>query len=226
MSKTKVLFSNHGTKTLLFSKFVPGLSTLAPPLAGIAQVPFPRFVFYDGLGSLIWALAPLIVGAYLQKSFVALQTQVYSLVPYLPWICGFLILAVLAWRYVNRTRYMKELRESLRGAVDPEELKRRLDRGEDVFVLDVRDPLDARSKPVTLPKTRWIPYTALTERFAELPLDKPIIVYCDCPEDQGSVAVSDDLRERGLKLTRPLRGGLSAWMRKGFETVELAPAAG
>ena len=33
-----------------------------------------------------------------------------------------------------------------------------------------------------LPKARWIPYGMLAERRGELPLDKPIIVYCDCPE--------------------------------------------
>jgi membrane protein DedA with SNARE-associated domain/rhodanese-related sulfurtransferase len=228
VSKTKNAFSEHGTKTLLFAKFVPGLSTLAPPLAGITQVPFPRFLLYDGFGTVIWALAPLLAGAYLQKSFAALQSQAYTLVPYLPWICGFLIVAVLIWRYVNRTRYMKALNESLRHAISVGDLKALLDQRRDLVVLDVRDELDARSKPLILPGARWIPYPVLPDRIGNLPLEKPIIVYCDCPKDQGSVAMADLLRQRGAKQAQPLHGGLSGWMTQGFATEELPaePALG
>ncbi|HEY0256238.1 MAG TPA: VTT domain-containing protein, partial [Candidatus Methylacidiphilales bacterium] len=222
VSKTKTLFFQHGTKTLLFAKFVPGLSTLAPPLAGITQVPVTQFVLYDGVGAIIWALAPLIAGAYLQKSFASLQEQAYSLVPYLPWICGSLIIAVLIWRYLNRSHYMKAIRESLRGGISVDELKALIDQGQDIVVLDVRDKIDAGSNPVTLPKARWIPYSVLTQRMNELPLEKPIIVYCDCPKDQGAVAMTHLLREHGAKLAQPLRGGLEAWITKGFETAKLA----
>lgn len=221
VSKTKTAFSRHGTQTLLIAKFVPGLSTLAPPLAGITQVPFLRFVLYDGAGTVIWALVPFVVGAYLQKSFATLQTQAYSLVPYLPWICGFLIIAVVAWRYVNRSHYMKALQESLLGGISAEQLKSLLDQGKDVIVLDVRDEINARAIPVLLPKARWIPHGMLPERLGELSLDKPIIVYCDCPEDQGAVAMTDLLRQHGATQARPLRGGLNAWIANGFETMEL-----
>lgn len=218
VSKTKILFSQHGTKTLLFAKFVPGLSTLAPPLAGITEVPFPRFVLYDGAGTVIWALIPLVVGAYLLKSFLALQTQLYSLLNYLPWICGFLILVVLAWRYSNRSRYLRQLRAGQRKGITVGELKRLLDKGEDVIPVDVRDEINVKAKPAFLPNARWIPYGALAARIGELPLDKSLVIYCDCPKDQAAVAMADYLRERGAKHVCPLLGGLDAWMDEGFPT--------
>ncbi|MCE0485015.1 MAG: VTT domain-containing protein [Methylacidiphilales bacterium] len=225
VSKTKILFSQHGTKTLLFAKFVPGLSTLAPPLAGIAQVPFPRFVFFDGAGTVLWALIPLIAGAYLQISFASLQERAYSLIPDLPWICGALILAVLVWRYVNRSRYLLQLRDSLLGGISADDLQRALERGEEITVIDVRDELSAKEKPLILPQARWIPYTDLTNRLPDLALDKLIVVYCDCPRDQAAVAMAQFLRDHGAKQVRPLRGGLEAWIRQGFATAELFPAA-
>lgn len=226
VSKTKTAFSEHGTKTLLFAKFIPGLSTLAPPLAGIAQVQFGRFIFFDGAGTVLWALVPLIAGAYLQKSFAALQEQAYSLIPYLPWICGVLILAVLLWRYLNRTRYLQELRKGQLGGVSVEELKVRLEQGEEIAVIDVRDELSARENPVILPTARWITYDAMTERVKDLALDKPIVVYCACPKDEASVEMAKFLRQHGAKHAHPLRGGLDAWIEKGFPTValELPPA--
>ncbi|ALA56520.1 DedA family protein [Nitrospira moscoviensis] len=48
------LFRRHGTRTLLVAKFIPGLSTIAPPLAGIVGMSIPIFILYDTAGSLLW----------------------------------------------------------------------------------------------------------------------------------------------------------------------------
>src|SRR5262249_7025548 len=53
--RTQVAFSDHGATTLLYAKFVPGLSTAAPPLAGIVGMSFARFLGATALGGLIWA---------------------------------------------------------------------------------------------------------------------------------------------------------------------------
>jgi membrane protein DedA with SNARE-associated domain/rhodanese-related sulfurtransferase len=225
VSKTKNAFSALGTNTLLFAKFVPGLSTLAPPLAGITQVPIFRFVLYDAAGIIIWALVPLVAGAYLQKSFAAMEERAYALIPLLPWICGALILAVLVWRYINRMRYMRALRSNLLGAISTDELKSLLDQHKDVVVLDVRDEISAKASPVSLPKAQWIPYRTLVERIGELPLDKPIIVYCDCPKDEGAIEMVGVLQNHGITKARTLRGGLDEWIAKGFPTSQLTLSA-
>lgn len=221
VTKTKAAFSQHGTKTLLIAKFVPGLSTLTPPLAGITQVPVSRFVFFDATGSLLWAIVPLVAGASLQRSFAMLEAKAYALIPYLPYICGTLIVAVLAWRYIGRQRYMKTLRKELRASFSPEELRRMLTQGRPVTVLDVRDELSLKENPAILPGATWIPYGALENRFRELPTDEPIVAYCDCPEDQAAVAAVELLHQKGLKEARPLHGGLDGWTAKGFSTETL-----
>jgi len=221
VSKTKNAFSVLGPNTLLFAKFIPGLSTLAPPLAGITQVPILRFVMFDSAGIVIWALVPLVAGAYLQASFESLESRAYSMIPYVPWICGILILVVLAWRYISRKRYLTAVQSSMRNAIEPQELKSMIDDEKDVLVIDVRDEISAKATPAILPKARWIPYRTLEQNVTQVPLEKPIVVYCDCPEDSAAVAMVEILRHHGAAHARVLRGGLDEWQAKGFPTSEL-----
>src|SRR5713101_7854818 len=54
--QTENVFSRFGAGSLLFAKFVPGLSTAAPPLAGLFRMPLPRFLLADTAGAAIWVL--------------------------------------------------------------------------------------------------------------------------------------------------------------------------
>jgi membrane protein DedA with SNARE-associated domain len=65
--RTENSFSRHGAKTLLIAKFVPGVSTVAPPLAGINHLPLVRFIIYDGTGALLWIGSFLLLGFILSK---------------------------------------------------------------------------------------------------------------------------------------------------------------
>src|SRR5580704_15362182 len=62
--KTERYFERRGATTLLFAKFVPGLSTVAAPIAGQTGMPYPRFFLYDIAGSVVWALAYLLAGFF------------------------------------------------------------------------------------------------------------------------------------------------------------------
>src|SRR5579859_6585001 len=64
VTKTEGYFTRRGPMTLLFAKFVPGLSTVAAPIAGQTGMPFGRFLLYDLAGSIIWAEAYLLAGRF------------------------------------------------------------------------------------------------------------------------------------------------------------------
>src|SRR5215472_18160531 len=53
--RTQDVFSKYGLRGVLLSKFLPGLSTVAPPLAGMSSISVGRFLFVDGAGSLLYA---------------------------------------------------------------------------------------------------------------------------------------------------------------------------
>src|SRR5215475_5754231 len=59
--RTEGLFSKQGARSLLLAKFIPGLNTVAPPLAGIFHMRLRKFLLFDGLGSLIWGFS--VIGA-------------------------------------------------------------------------------------------------------------------------------------------------------------------
>src|SRR4029077_17159373 len=61
--RTEGVFSKQGARSLLLAKFLPGLGTVAPPLAGIFHMRAWRFLLFDGLGALLWA------GSYLGLGF-------------------------------------------------------------------------------------------------------------------------------------------------------------
>jgi membrane protein DedA with SNARE-associated domain len=54
--RTENVFIRHGAHSLLVAKFVPGLNTAAPTLAGIFRMPVPRFMLFDSLGGLFWVV--------------------------------------------------------------------------------------------------------------------------------------------------------------------------
>jgi membrane protein DedA with SNARE-associated domain len=60
--RTQKTFSKQGLIAVLFAKFVPGMATLAPPLAGLSRISFARFLYVDVVGSLLYALCWLSVG--------------------------------------------------------------------------------------------------------------------------------------------------------------------
>jgi membrane protein DedA with SNARE-associated domain len=60
--RTHGVFDRWGAKSLVVAKFVPGLSTIAPPLAGVVQMPLSYFVVFSALAGAVWGGAYLVLG--------------------------------------------------------------------------------------------------------------------------------------------------------------------
>jgi molybdopterin/thiamine biosynthesis adenylyltransferase/rhodanese-related sulfurtransferase/molybdopterin converting factor small subunit len=88
------------------------------------------------------------------------------------------------------------------------ELKARMDKGEDVFVLDVREPHEYEINRV--PGSTLIPLGDLAERFAELDANREIVT--QCKSGMRSARAASFLREHGFKNVRNLKGGVIAWV--------------
>jgi rhodanese-related sulfurtransferase len=56
----------------------------------------------------------------------------------------------------------------------------------------------------------------IMQRWAELPADREIVVYCTCPNEATAAKVAGELRKLGVVRVRPLAGGLAEWERLGF----------
>lgn len=90
--------------------------------------------------------------------------------------------------------------------VEPTELRRRLDEGEDVFLLDVREPFEVDEW--AFPGAIHIPLGQLGSRTAELPVDRVIVVICHA--GVRSAAATDALVKGGWR-AESLAGGTAAW---------------
>jgi adenylyltransferase/sulfurtransferase len=93
------------------------------------------------------------------------------------------------------------------GDITVEELKQRLDRGENVFVLDVRNPEEIQI--CRLPGSTVIPLPTLPQRFGELDRSREIVVHCKSGvRSQKAIYF---LRQQGFANLKNLTGGILAW---------------
>jgi len=220
--RTHDSFGKRGAYTLLFAKFVPGLSVIAPPVAGQTGMSFGRFMLFDSAGSILWAGSLLLAG----RLFGDLINKDPHLLDWLGRFGGALlilgILAFLASRLYRRQAYFRKLRTD---RLEPQALKLMLDAGEAVYIVDLRHPLELVPDPFTLPGAHHLSPDSLAARSSEIPLDRDIVLYCTCPSEATAAKTAMTLHKLGVDRVRPLRGGFDEWKRLGFPLDAIEPAA-
>ena len=213
LRRTEKLFARYGAAALLFAKFVPGLSTVALPLAGVFRMRPRRFVAYDVPGVLFWVNTYVLLGYFSSGALAA----VGSLAPWSgpTWIAvaAVALAAYVAWKQLRRQMVLRQLRIA---RISVDELYRRLEKGERLAVIDLRHPLDFESDPYIIPTALYIPAEELAGRHREIPRDREVVLYCTCPDEITSAKEALRLRRRGIRQVRPLLGGISAWRAAQF----------
>src|SRR5216683_4358470 len=222
VSKTENYFTRRGAVTLLFAKFVPGLSTVAAPIAGQTGMSIPRFLAWDLAGSLIWGEAFILAGRFFGD--LAKKSA-----PFFAWLGHFaivifvlMVLGFLAHRIWKQRKFLQQVRE-LR--LEPSELKTMLDfAGKEgtppPFIVDLRHPLDYLPDPRVLPGALRIGPNELKLHSEILPRDRDVVLYCTCPSEETSAKVALQLHKMGVYRVRPLRGGFDGWKQAGYPLVD------
>jgi membrane protein DedA with SNARE-associated domain/rhodanese-related sulfurtransferase len=218
VSRTEGQVQRRGALTLLFAKFVPGLSTMAPPIAGQSGISYPTFLAYDAAGSLMWASAWLFAGRFF-GDFAKRSSSLFGVLRHfgVPLVVA-MVIAVLIYRYVKKQQFLHELR-GLR--LEPEQLLAMIADAERAglelpFIVDLRHPLDVLTDPLVLPGALRIGPDELKLRKDIIPHDRDVVLYCTCPSEETSAKVALELRRMGVKRVRPLRGGLQGWKDAGY----------
>jgi membrane protein DedA with SNARE-associated domain/rhodanese-related sulfurtransferase len=211
--RTNNYFTRHGSKALLVAKFVPGLSTVAAPIAGQTGMPYGLFLASDMAGALFWSLSMILAGRFfgdaIKKSPHALSTMGH--------FAGLLFVLLLAGFFLYRVLKQQAFLKSVRGAkIEPEELKEMLDGGQKVFIIDLRHPLDYLPDPRVLPGAVRIGPETVAQHQEMIPRDRDVVLYCTCPSEATSGKVALNLRKQGIYRVRPLRGGFVEWKRLGY----------
>jgi membrane protein DedA with SNARE-associated domain/rhodanese-related sulfurtransferase len=218
--RTQNSFGRRRALTLMIAKFVPGLATLAPPVAGQNGMGYLPFLLFDGIGAMTWLGALLAAG----RLFGDLLKRDSSLLDWAGRFSGaLLLLAIIAFFVARVIRRRMVIKKLVASRLEPEELKRQLDAGEKVYIVDLRHPLELLPDPFTLPGALHLSPESLAARHLEIPRDRDIVLYCSCPSEATAAKTAMTLHKLGIERVRPLRGGFDEWKRLGFPLDAVAP---
>jgi len=175
VKRTTTIFQRYGLGTLVLAKFIPGLSTVAPPMAGMLKMSTTRFILLDGAGATLWATAYLALGVVFRNELEWIAATVAHTGASLVAIIVLTFGSYLAWKWLDRRRYLHKLEMA---RMLPEELWRRIQAGEDITILDLRHPPDVKAHGGVIPGAIRFPPEELDTRYKEIPREKDIALYC------------------------------------------------
>jgi membrane protein DedA with SNARE-associated domain len=169
--RSKVFFEKSSNRTLIFSKWLPGVSHVVPAVAGLSGIEREHFFATNTAGSALWIIALMLAG-YLPVE----RLHVASAVGPILFEGSLLVLALnVGIKYMQRRQFLNELYKS---RITPQDVLLMLDAGEKIVILDLRHPLDSVADPRTLPGAIRVLPNEVTSRADRLPKDEEIILYC------------------------------------------------
>jgi membrane protein DedA with SNARE-associated domain len=173
--RTEDTFVRRGPNALLVAKFLPGLNTVAAPMAGMIGMPRLRFHALAGAGALLWAGSWMWVGWIFRHQLDRVVKATTENGARLGLVLALAFLAWLAYKWERRRRFLRKLWVA---RVTPLELKGLMDSGNPPVVVDLRGKLDFAADPVVIPGALRMDPEELEERDPEIPREREIVLYC------------------------------------------------
>ena len=211
-------FYRRGRTVLVFAKFVPGVNTMAVPLAGSMNMRFGQFAGLDLAG------ASLYVGAYLSVGFLFSDalgtiTKNYEIFSHaLSWVVIVAVLGYLgfkAWTWIKAGKLRAVPFVSAADAAGAFS-------SEAAVIYDVRSHGYYDRKAARVRGSRRLEPNALHRLEDEITTEKMVYLYCTCLGDATSVRVARRLLEKGVRAA-VIKGGLRAWKKAGLPLEPVPP---
>jgi membrane protein DedA with SNARE-associated domain len=173
--KTELRFRRGGAFTLLFAKFIPGMSLVSMSLAGIIRMPRARFLLADAAGCSLWTFSYLVLGKlfHRQVDLVVVTLGLYGRRAGLT--LSTLLAAYLAYKYFQRWRFRRQLRInrlSPQGALDL------MSGNQSITIVDLRNPAEIREVGSKIAGARILSPEDLSSHSHEIPESHDVILYC------------------------------------------------
>jgi membrane protein DedA with SNARE-associated domain len=170
-------FYKRGKITLVIAKFIPGVNTMAAPLAGSMKMRFWQFLRLDFVGALFYSLTYLLVG-YLSRDFLAALLRGFHTAGLaMEVVVAAALAAYVTYRVVQ---YGKHKKYRVVPRVQVQELAARLasEEADRVLIVDVRSHGYYDSGGERIKGSIRIEPNNLEEEIRNLPKDKDIYLYC------------------------------------------------
>lgn len=218
--RSELHFERWRGRSLLIAKFVPGLSLVAPPLVGALGLRLRAFLQLDAMGALLWVAFGAGLGYLFASQVDRLLVMLASAGRLtLAVILGLLVLYVFAkWQRRRRLRHRLRMPR-----VTPAELSHMILGHRAPLILDVRSDTSRQLDPRAIIGARLVDPDQPERLLHDVPLDREIVSYCNCPNEATSAKVAKFLMDKGFADVRPLSGGLQAWEAVGYPVRPLAP---
>ncbi|WP_295524133.1 VTT domain-containing protein [uncultured Pseudacidovorax sp.] len=208
VSRSEAILGRWGGLSLIAAKYVPGVSVVAPPMAGALGMSNARFLAFETAGALVWTLGYLLLGAVFHAAIRDVLAVLANVGLAATVLGGVLLVAFLLWRYQQR-RMARRADDIVTISVDA--LRAALAQGNAPTVLDMRGEPVRAIDPRAIPGAVGFALRELPQALGPLADGRELVVFCDCPDDASAVAAARVLMAAGLPRVRVLEGGLSAW---------------
>ena len=172
---TESRFLRWGAASLIAAKFIPGFSTIAPPLAGALRIAFVPFLAYSAVSAALWAGIAVGAGVLFHRQVDWLLDELRRMGVYAIGVIGAALALFIAFKWWERRRFFAALRMA---RVPVEELYRLIEGGHAPVVVDVRSAQERRADPRRIRGAIAVDFDKLDAELAQLPPDRDIIVYC------------------------------------------------
>ncbi len=214
-------FRRYGRTLLVLAKFVPGINSLAPPLAGSMNMRYLRFFPFDVAGASLYAFVWCGAG-FVFSDVITPLTNGLKAGSHLLMLLVVIAIAVYAgykvWRLVQAgpLSYVPH--------VSAAEAARHLysDLHGDVAVFDVRSHGYYSAKALRIKGSVRLEPNTLLQQLDSLPKDKELILYCTCQGEATSLRVARIMQRYGFRAS-VIKGGLRAWRKGGFPLETVPP---
>jgi membrane protein DedA with SNARE-associated domain len=171
--KTENAFLKYGMSSLLISKFIPGLNTVAAPLAGNSRRSYLRFALFDTAGVLLWSGSYLALGYLFSEKLETIVAQAARMGANLVGLIVAFLALWICWKFAERRRFLRQLQIA---RITPAELEDRMNAGEDLLVVDLRSV--AAEESALIPGAVRISPEQLSSNPERIPRDREIILFC------------------------------------------------
>jgi membrane protein DedA with SNARE-associated domain len=172
--KSEAEFDKRARWFLLTSKFLPGVSHIAPAAAGATQYPRGDFFLLNTAGSAIWVIVT-VFAAYVSTKKLDVGGIVVDFLPAILLIFFSLIVGNIILKAYRRQMFIREVAAQ---RIEPQELQEQILAGAEPYIVDLRHPLDFLVDPRTIPGAVRISPDDLEARSDVIPRDREIILYC------------------------------------------------
>jgi membrane protein DedA with SNARE-associated domain len=170
-------FYKRGKVTLVIAKFIPGVNTMAAPLAGSMKMRFWQFLRLDFAGALAYSVTYLLIG-YLSRDFLAAILRGFHAAGRA--MEGVVVAALVVYAIYRVVQYRKHKMYRVVPRVQVQELAARLasEEASRVLIVDVRSHGYYDSGTARIKNSIRIEPNNLEEEVRNLPKDKDIYLYC------------------------------------------------